>query len=764
MDVRSGKGGMVARTGDALSASGSVNREAFRDNIEHLQAIEYESVLRLVWVFLKYGKFGGIDITALGGKVAAGRHGHRNSDSSGFDFLRMPAERITTEGVYEELRRVECENRLRERASVEKDVCLNFLKACEAYKLDETERLILRILFSDYFSPLFRRLFTRYSGEDERRSSAKGLDVETILSLMGGELGRQIENRKYFSMERPLVREELIIFPFGYDAYDNILDVTVLLHERIARFILGDNNTYSSNMRAISREKGEVSMDKVVLPVHIKEDVVGLVDNYVRYRDKRKGLGIDGFFGYGTGLALLFYGPSGTGKTMMARAIASRLGAQLLSLKMDTGRRGLSRQCGFDDLQRYLFREARLTGGVVLFDECDYLLEAYEEQTRDILVEIEKSDCITIFATAKPVKLDPSIERRFVMKVPFTVPDVSLRERLWRTLVPGNVRLDSDVDLGAMARDFVFTGGLIKNAIFMAINFAMEKSGGGEIVLTREDLEKAAAYQTGSIFGAKDICRVYAPGKHPSAPGTHARELDTLGTAYEKLEKMKRGLKVLISATDTDAGVEAAEEVAWRCGMKVRAFQYEDLFDDRRNEILDPLTRKEVTPLDYAFNIKTGYRSALLVADRYGLLGRQVKESEDEPSPAFHAFLKKLRNFKGLVLLVSRPIKSSIPLEFDHQIRIKYPSEEHQIRRWTEHLGDEDFTEDEIIGIVERFPMHLREIDFVAERAVRRSILRRGEPGITMEILLEVIGESRGDGSVPLLFGSKECHPSGHGA
>jgi len=761
MNIRSKHGEEATRKRGTLSPCGSVNIEAFKNNIEHLQAIEYESAVRLVWIFFKYGKLGGRDMEALGGQMVADRHGLLNSDTTDLDFLRLPAEMITSEGVYEEMKRVERENRLRERAAIERDVCLNFLKTCEAYKLDEAESLILRILFSNYSSPLFRRLFTRYSANN-RRPSSKGLDVESILFFMGGELGSQIENRKYFSMERPLVREEIMISLLGYGASDNILDMTVHLHERIARYILGDNNTYSSNMQAISRENGEVSMNQVVLPGHIKEDVVGLVDNYVKYSKKRKDLGIDGFFGYGTGLALLFYGPSGTGKTMMAKAIATRLGVQLLSLKMDSSRRGLGRYGSFDDLQKYLFMEARLTGGVVLFDECDYFLEADEEQTRDILVEIEKSECITIFATTRPVKLDPSIERRFMMKVPFTVPDVSVRERLWQTLIPGNVSLEDGVDLKAMAKDYIFTGGLIKNTIFMALNFALERSEGGEVALNREDLERAASYQSGSIFGAKDICRLYSPGKPPSATGLHSRDLDAIGTAYEKLEKLKKGLKVLISTTDTATGVEAAEEVARRCGMMVRSFQLEDLFNDRMNEIQDPITRKEVTLLDYAFSLQTGYRSSLLVIDRYGLLANHIKKSRKEHSPVLQAFFDRLKNFRGLCCLISGPIKQCIPLEFDHHIVIKYPSEEHQIRRWGEHLRDEGFTEKKIMDIVERYPMHISEIDFVAERAVTRSILKRGESLVSMEILLEVIGECRKDGSVPLLFGSRRglrCGP-----
>jgi len=56
------------------------------------------------------------------------------------------------------------------------------------------------------------------------------------------------------------------------------------------------------------------------------------------------------------------------------------------------------------------------------------------------------------------------------MKVPFEIPNEELREKIWEVLIPNDVSLDTDVNCKALARKYIFTGGLIKNTLFMAIS------------------------------------------------------------------------------------------------------------------------------------------------------------------------------------------------------------------------------------------------------------------------------------------------------
>ena len=56
------------------------------------------------------------------------------------------------------------------------------------------------------------------------------------------------------------------------------------------------------------------------------------VTNFEVFKEQRKRLGFDSTITYGNGVVMMFYGPSGTGKTMMAQALAASLGKKLLSI------------------------------------------------------------------------------------------------------------------------------------------------------------------------------------------------------------------------------------------------------------------------------------------------------------------------------------------------------------------------------------------------------------------------------------------------
>lgn len=181
----------------------------------------------------------------------------------------------------------------------------------------------------------------------------------------------------------------------------------------------------------------------------------------------------------GTALAFNFAGPSGTGKTICAEAIAHTLGKRLLlvryseleSMWMGETPKNVSA----------VFRLAEEEDAVLFFDEADAIaarrsadvtMGAQREANTVVnvlLQELERFDGVVIFATNLAANFDPAFERRIRTHVLFKLPGVEERELIWFVqLHPTLTPLAPDVDFRELAERYEVTGGDIRNAVLKA--------------------------------------------------------------------------------------------------------------------------------------------------------------------------------------------------------------------------------------------------------------------------------------------------------
>ena len=175
------------------------------------------------------------------------------------------------------------------------------------------------------------------------------------------------------------------------------------------------------------------------------------------------------------GVACLFYGAPGTGKTESVLQIARQTGRNIMQIDI-AGLRdkwvGESEKNIKAVFARYRsICESSDVLPILFFNEADAIFNKRSENAEHavdkmnnamqniILQEIEDLDGILIATTNLTTNLDRAFERRFLFKVEFNKPNNEVKAQIWRSMIDGLSNEDAQV----LASKFDFSGGQIEN-------------------------------------------------------------------------------------------------------------------------------------------------------------------------------------------------------------------------------------------------------------------------------------------------------------
>ncbi|KAH8056678.1 ATP binding protein [Aureococcus anophagefferens] len=224
---------------------------------------------------------------------------------------------------------------------------------------------------------------------------------------------------------------------------------------------------------------------KTCNPSSLRESVVEFADEYAK-------------FGMPPSKGVLFYGPPGCGKTLIAKAVANECGANFISVK---GPELLTMWFGESEANvRSLFDKARAAAPCILFfDEMDSIAkarsgsaggsEAGDRVMNQILAEIDGVGTKNVFvigATNRPDILDPAVTRpgRLDQLIHIPLPDRDSRYNVFKASLR-KAPLDPAVDLDKLA-DFTvgFSGAdiseICQRAAKNAVKDAVAREARGE--------------------------------------------------------------------------------------------------------------------------------------------------------------------------------------------------------------------------------------------------------------------------------------------
>ncbi|MBP6630177.1 MAG: AAA family ATPase [Kofleriaceae bacterium] len=215
----------------------------------------------------------------------------------------------------------------------------------------------------------------------------------------------------------------------------------------------------------------------MVLPADVEDSVTEFLARQRLGRQVYEEWGLSRIATTGRGLTALFAGGPGTGKTMLAGAIAHELGLDLYRVDLS---RIMSKWIG--ETERNLaavFAAAEDGHAIVLFDEADSLFAKRTEvksagdrhanvEVNYLLQRLDTFTGICILTTNFGTAIDPAFKRRLAFRVTFPIPDEELRELLWRRHLPPGVPVADDLDLAELARRFHLSGGAVRNCALRA--------------------------------------------------------------------------------------------------------------------------------------------------------------------------------------------------------------------------------------------------------------------------------------------------------
>jgi SpoVK/Ycf46/Vps4 family AAA+-type ATPase len=203
--------------------------------------------------------------------------------------------------------------------------------------------------------------------------------------------------------------------------------------------------------------------------------------------------------GLNRGVRAMFSGPSGTGKTLVARHLAATLGLDVFRVDLAAV---VNKYIGETErnLDKLLGRAEELDV-LLLLDEGDALMTRRTDvgnandryanlETNFLLQRLETFEGIVVVTTNAGNRIDPAFLRRMDVTVDFVPPDAELRLRLWSAHLPGDHRIDPAV-LSDIARRCALTGGQIRNAALHAVLRTLDNDSDNGAAVGDEDIVAA---------------------------------------------------------------------------------------------------------------------------------------------------------------------------------------------------------------------------------------------------------------------------------
>lgn len=205
------------------------------------------------------------------------------------------------------------------------------------------------------------------------------------------------------------------------------------------------------------------------------------------------------------GYRALFYGPSGTGKTLTASLLGKKVDRPVYRIDLS---QLVSKYIGETEKNlEKIFNIAEDRDWILFFDEADALFgkrtsigssndRFANQETAYLLQRVETCKNIVILASNLKGNLDEAFTRRFQSIVYFPIPTARERLCIWQGAFTDEVVLDDIIDLNKIAEKYDLAGGSIINVVRYATLMALSNN---TVFISHENLMEGIKREYGKL-------------------------------------------------------------------------------------------------------------------------------------------------------------------------------------------------------------------------------------------------------------------------
>jgi SpoVK/Ycf46/Vps4 family AAA+-type ATPase len=585
-------------------------------------------------------------------------------------------------------------NASRKEESVRRGIELRLDRLQHNFGLDAFEVDALLVCLAVEVDLRYEKLYA-YLNDDVTK---KRPSVELVLNLLAPSAEAGFGARRYFTAAAPLFRNHLLmLFEDPSQPHPPLLATYINVDARIVRYLL-NSDVPDERIRPFSfLSDPDQQFNALLVDEAARRHLARFLHNAAIDRP----------------VIAHLRGPYGVGKQNTAEAVCKDLGMRLLIV--DLARITYDGDGSGARIFELVQREAKLQQAAVYWKNFDALIpEDKKAALNSFLGALADRPALTFLGGEGPWEPNEALRDACLARLELKKPSSSDRLRIWSTALDGDCRIDSEVDLAALATKFKFTGGQIHDAATLAINLARLRDSETARINTHDLYEACRMHSNQKLTTlARKIMPKYS-WDDIVLPADRLEQLREICNhvkyrdrvygewGFDQKLSLGKGLSVLFAGPSGTGKTMAAEIIAGALGLELYKIDLSTVVSKYIGETEKNLSR---------IFVEAETSNAILFFDEAdALFGKrsEVKDSHDRYANIEIGYLlQRMEEYEGVVILATnfrKNMDEAFVRRLQFTVEFPFPNASDRRRIW-EGIWPDDTPRDPAL-----------DIDFMARR------------------------------------------------